>query len=260
MSADNAIAVLRTRKPGGGYEFRLADYGVSGEPFTRRTATAVSVGKAESRANVARLFGDVPEEAPFVVVDGFCAITPRDAQYFVGMFAKSPVFDGERAAMDGATRLEEEIGYVEYGSERVCIDSTWGELEARAEALRQRRLTCKVLGPNAEQDGVSFNWDRREDFKNLGGPGIEDKLAQKWGWQPEVVEAVMERVMSKYFDWNRYTDASHLRIARAGNAEEEARYQRQVQAGCCQRHDEDFVVHTLCDGDVRVKFGFNHGH
>lgn len=260
MSADNAIAILRTRRDNGDsahYEYRLAEYGVSGEPFDRQQATQVSEDKGvfSLAERVLRESGsqDVAAyEAATLVVDGFVAIVFHDAEYFVSMFANSPVFTNVGDALAEAGRQEEDH-YVEYGHERVFIDATWKDLEAQAEVVRQRRVTCKVLGPNARP------LNGRLDFQNLGGPGIEDKL-EGWGWSEDLVAAVMKKVESTYFAWRTYREAENLRIAREDNAAEMERYQRSKDRGCCQNHDEVFVVDVEFEGEVRVHFGFNYGH
>lgn len=258
MSADNAIAILRTRRSpsGSGYEYRLGEYGVSGEPFDREQATSVTEDKglyclAERRLVEAGSQDAQAYEAAERVVDGFVAITFHDAEYFVSLFDRSKVFTNVADALAEAGRQEEDH-YVEYGHERVFIDATWRDLEAQAEAVRLRRLTCKVLGPRAR------NPNGRVDFQNLGGPGIEDKLLD-WGWSEDLVAAVMEKVGSTYFAWRTFREAENLRIAREGNAAEMERYQRSQERGCCQSHDEVFVVDAE-EGEVRVHFGFHHGH
>lgn len=270
MSADNAIAILRTRtNRAGHYEYRLAEYGVSGEPFIRLQATSVSEAKGQDTAAMRKLFEgglsfcEVDEQAlaaaqtTMEVVDGFVAITFRCAQDFCDMFAKSPVFTNLADARAKSQRMQRRT-YVEYGDEQVCVDATWGDLLAQAEVVRQRRLSCLVRGPNAPRDRIG-NIDARPDFKYLGGPGIEDKLAS-WGWSADVVKAAMAKVHAMYFDWEKYSEADNLRFARKGNAAEMERYQRAKAKGCCQSHDESFVVDSEEEGKVRVHFGFNFGH
>lgn len=261
MSADNAIAILRTRRDNGDsahYEYRLAEYGVSGEPFDRKQATSVSDEKGQyclaERALIEAGSRDADAfAAAEVVVDGFVAIVFHDAQYFVSMFANSKVFTNERDAVAEAERIEHEDHYVEYGHERVFVDATWKELEAQAEVVRQRRLTCKVLGPNARP------LNGRLDFQNLGNPGIEDKL-KSWGWSKDVIAATMNKVEAMYWDWRTHREAENLRLAREDNAAEMERYQRSKDRGCCHSHDEVFVVDAEFQGEVRVHFGFNYGH
>lgn len=264
MSADNAIAILRTRRSIGEgadshYEYRLAEYGVSGEPFDRKQATQVSEDKGlfSLPERVLRESGsqDVAayEEATRVV-DGFVEIVFHDAQYFVSMFANSKVFTNERDAVAEAVRIEQdEEHYVEYGHERVFVDTSWKDLLAQADIVRQRRLTCKVLGPNARP------LNGRLDFQNLGNPGIEDKL-KAWGWSEDVIAATMKKVEAMYWDWRTHREAENLRLAREDNAAEMERYQRSKDRGCCQSHDESFVVDAEFEGEVRVHFGFNYGH
>jgi hypothetical protein len=246
MSADNAIAVLRTRK-GKGFEYRLAEYGVSAEPFDRATPTSVSIAKGI----------DYQPDDETVVLDGFVLIKPHDAQHFAEMFARSPVLGSEAEAMKAAATLEEEIGYVEYGSERVCLDGTWAELMQQSAELKRRRKTCKVHGPNCKPDYVR-NFARQDDFKCLGGPGIEDKL-RGWGWSDELVAGVMKLVHEEFFAWKKWKHANNLRISRIGDRKEALRYGRTKAAGCCQKVDKVYVVDTD-EGEVRVRFGFNHGH
>lgn len=268
MSADNAIAILRTRstRGAGHYEYRLAEYGVSGEPFMRTRATSVSDEKGLDTVAMQDLFPDgvrrwdevdplalAAAEETMVVVDGFVAITFHCAQGFTEMFARSPVFTNARDAHAEATRMEEE-DYVEYGSECVFIDATWEELLAQAEVVRKRRLNCLVRGPRAREERIG-NIDARADFKYLGNPGIEDKL-ERWSWPADVVQAVMAKVNAKF--WNT-RDADNLRLAREGNAAEMERFARTKAKGCCQSHEESFVVESE-EGQVRVHFGFNFGH
>jgi hypothetical protein len=271
MSADNAIAILRTHKNrgAGSYEYRLAEYGVSGEPFDRLRATSVSDAKGQGTVAMKTLMANRPASGQFdeseyaiaeetmVVVEGFVAIRYHCAQDFADMFANSPVFTNLADALAEAARMEDER-YVEYGSERVCIDLTWSELQTQADIVRQRRLTCLVRGPNARAERIG-NWNNRKDFKYLGGPGIEDKL-KSWGWPDDVVRAAMVKVHLMYFDWTVFRGADNLRLAREGNAVEMERYAAAKAKGCCQSFDEVNVIDSEDDGEVHVHFGFNFGH
>ncbi|MDZ4837892.1 MAG: hypothetical protein SGJ27_29255, partial [Candidatus Melainabacteria bacterium] len=190
-------------------------------------------------------------------VDGFVGITFHCAQDFCAMFARSPVFTNLNDALQEAARMEEEM-YVEYGSERVCMDVTWNDLLAQAEVVRQRRETCLVRGPKTPRERIG-NIDARPDFKHLGGPGIEDKLAA-WGWSDDVVKAAMRKIHSMFFKWETYREADNLRFARENVPAEMERFARAKTRGCCQSHEEVFVVDCEFEGEVRVHFGFNFGH
>lgn len=253
MSADNAILLVRSRK-GDGFEFRIAEYGVSSEPFDTEVETQTAkAGYDAAEGDDHQMFGG-PEVRE---IDGMPVIKPHDAQDFVRMFARSPVLTSVACAMTAARMLEERVGYVEYGVQRVCFDGEWAQLEEQAYLLEQRRLGCKVLGPNARPDYVR-NFAMQDDFKCLGGPGIEDKL-KGWGWSPELVAGVMRHVHGEFFAWREWPRANNLRIARVGNKVEEARYNKTLESGCCQRYDQVLFIDTD-EGEVTVKFGFDHSH
>ncbi len=248
MSADNAILLVRSRK-GDGFEFRIAEYGVSSEPFdTEEVPYNPAVVTEEDQ-----MFGGPDIRS----IDGMPVIKPHDAQHFVRMFSRSPVLTSDACAMTAARMLEERVGYVEYGVQRVCFDGEWSTLEEQSAALEQRRLGCKVLGPNGRPDYVR-NFARQDDFKCLGGPGIEDKL-KSWGWSSELVSAAMRLVHSEFFAWKKWPHANNLRIARVGNEAEEARYAKTLEGGCCEKFDRVISVDTD-EGEVEVRFGFNHSH
>lgn len=260
MSADNAIAILGTRNASGnGREFRIAEYGYSGEPFFRRSPKHGGNSEpADQDCLDASLSGiNYDSFMPMLVVDGAVMVDFGDPEVFVNLFETSPVFATVEEALEEARRQEEDH-YVEYGSEVIAVDASWSELISRRTAIRERRLTCNVMGPNGKGH---FDGPRRNGypFRCMGAPGVESEI-KSWGWEPDVVAAVMEKVERVFFNYEAHPNASHLRIARKDNEKEVAQYERTKAEGCCHAHDEEFEVDCEFGPTVTVLFGFNHSH
>lgn len=258
MSADNAIAVLRTRNVDGvGHEYRLAEYGVSGEPFRHSRRPESGDGGNGWRRDGEDWEFSYDDFEPALEVNGVSPVEFDDAEVFVTMFEGSQVFPTRESARVEARRIEEE-DYVEYGTFVIAVEFSWEELLAQRQAVRNRRLTCKVLGPESVGDWDALPVDNNP-FRSMGRPGIEEELLS-WGWSAKVVSAVSDKVGETFFDFRRYPNASHLRLARKGEAQEEERYRLTCEEGCCQAHDETFEVTPKRGSSVTVLIGFNHSH
>jgi hypothetical protein len=55
-----------------------------------------------------------------------------------------------------------------------------------------------------------------------------------------------------------YVDA--WRVARVGNEAEERYYQTVADSGCCGSHEEIVTFARVGKKDIKIKYGFNHGH
>ncbi len=248
MSADNGFAVVRFTQPGGSNMFRVIPYFASSEPYRRRLMPAAAPAEGSPEAD---FYDDSP---PFLLVDGAVVIDPIDPMFFAEDLLKSSVF---LTAAEAAASVEDE--YSEYGTEMVAFDGSWNDLMEQAQVVLLRRQDCKVFGPDRKEDEGGFDFDT-DSFRNCGGPGIEDKLAQRWGWPEAVAAEVTRLVVEKFFDHEKYPYADNLRLARKGNAAEEARYAEVAACGCCSVHEEVLTIRPDHGPRVEVMVAFNFAH
>lgn len=88
---------------------------------------------------------------------------------------------------------------------------------------------------------VDFSWNTPED------------------WPAELKEAY-KRKLAEFWEENQegaYEYPDNTRVARVGNAEEEAAFKKAEENGCCGSFEVEWDLGTP---PVRVKYGFNYGH
>lgn len=230
MSADNVVTVLST-PTATGRAYRVAHHADSGSPIFHYTE------------------GD--EDGPWKT-------RVTDADYAVVIFRDATVFEDASAALQEAYRLEDDIGFVEYGVSSADLDETWEQLLVRAEATRERRKSCHLHKELPEGQWHVCDYDSIDWWS----PNYVVKQLEKLGWTRTEALMVCEHLWDTYEggDGGPYPFPDRLRLARIGNAAEMEAFQKVKQGGCCSCYEHELVVDVDGGTQSRILIGFNYGH